>query len=482
MQHIIKIILLLLTVKVLNAQQIAMYSHYFYKPMVYNPAYTGTDDAPNAMFINHTQWAGFKGAPQYNILTFDGNFKNKNTGLGVVIISDRKGLTSRIGGNLNYSYKLVVNTKTHLLFGISAGVINQKIDFSNAITETSNDPSLFANTQQKTTFDANAGLAFVWDKFEFGFSIPQLANNKIAYISNTDVRTYYTQARHYMGTAKYKFIVSKAKDISITPLALVRYIPQTPFQFDANINLDWKNKFWIGATYKSNYAIGAVAGVTLYNRLSIGYSYDFITGNIGKYSGISHEIMLNFKFIKKKKEIIDTSSVAQEDDADFKAYFTSRDLNKLIIQQLIKKIEILLDKGNATPTEINALQEEIASFLDTESSDKNTQKLLKEYYNTLNQSKEELTALIKGVILFDTKNVNKGYENIIIKVTDLETKTITAICKPNSKTGTYFIILKLGKKYLITAEKEGYQTYSKEFTTKLNFTSYEINQEIRLKQ
>ena len=126
MQHIIKIILLLLlTVKVLNAQQIAMYSHYFYKPMVYNPAYTGTDDAPNAMFINHTQWAGFKGAPQYNILTFDGNFKNKNTGLGVVIISDRKGLTSRIGGNLNYSYKLVVNTKTHLLFGISAGVINQ---------------------------------------------------------------------------------------------------------------------------------------------------------------------------------------------------------------------------------------------------------------------------------------------------------------------------------------------------------------------
>ena len=480
MQHIIKIILLLLTVKALNAQQIAMYSHYYYKPMVYNPAYTGTDDAPNAMLINHTQWVGFKGAPQYNILTFDGNLKNKNTGLGVIIISDRKGVTSRIGGNLNYSYKLVFNTKIHLLFGISAGVINQTVDFSNAVTETSNDPSLFANTQQKTTFDANAGLAFAWDKFEFGFSIPQLANNKITYISNTDLRTYYTQARHYMSTAKYKFILSKVKDISITPLALVRYIPQTPIQFDANVNLDWKNKFWIGATYKSNYAIGAVAGVTLYKRLSIGYSYDFITGNIGKYSGLSHEIMLNFKFIKKKKEIIDSSMIAEEEE--YKNNFTSRDLNNLIIQQLIKKIEILLDKGNATPTEINALQEEIGSFLNTESSDKNTQKLLKEYYNTLNKSSEELTALIKGVVLFDTKNTNDSYEKIIIKVTDLETKNITAICKPNSKTGTYFIILKLGKKYLITAESEGYKTYSKEFTAKLNYTSYEINQEIRLKK
>lgn len=480
MQHIIKIILLLLTVKALNAQQIAMYSHYYYKPMVYNPAYTGTDDAPNAMFINHTQWVGFKGAPQYNILTFDGNLKNKNTGLGVIIISDKKGVTSRIGGNLNYSYKLVFNTKTHLLFGLSAGVINQTINFSNAVTETSNDPSLFANTQQKTTFDANAGLAFVWDKFEFGFSIPQLANNKIAYISNTDLRTYYTQARHYMGTAKYKFIVSKVKDISITPLALVRYTPKAPFQFDANVNLDWKNKFWIGATYKSNYAIGAVAGVTLYKRISIGYSYDFIIGSIGKYSGLSHEIMLNFKFIKKKKEIIDSSMIAEEEE--YKNNFTSRDLNNLIIQQLIKKIEILLDKGNATPTEIQALQEEIGSFLNTESSDKNTQKLLKEYYNTLNKSTEELTALVKGVVLFDTKNANQGYEKTIIKVTDLETKIITAICKPNSKTGTYFIILKLGKKYLITAENEGYQTYSKEFTTKLNYTSYEINQEIRLKK
>ena len=452
--------------------------------MVYNPAYTGTDDAPNAMFINHTQWAGFKGAPHYNILTFDGNLKNKNAGLGVIIVSDRKGVTSRIGGNLNYSYKLVFNTKTHLLFGISAGVINQTIDFSNAVTETSNDPSLFANTQQKTTFDANAGLAFVWDKFEFGFSIPQLANNKFTYISNTDLRTYYTQTRHYMSTIKYKFIVSKEKKISITPLVLVRYIPQTPFQFDANVNLDWKNKFWIGATYKSNYAIGAVAGVTLYKRLSIGYSYDFITGNIGKYSGLSHEIMLNFKFIKKKKETIDSSMIAQseDDDEDFKNYFNSHNLNNLIIQQVIKKIEVLLDRGNATPEEIHALQEEISAFIDSESSDKNTKKLLKEYSSALNKSQDELTALIKGTIVFDNKKSINSYEKIIIKVTDLETKNIISICKPNSKTGAYIIILKLGKKYLITAEGEGYKTYSKEFTTKLNYTSYEINQEIRLKK
>ena len=61
-----------------NAQQVGMYSHYFYKPMVYNPAFTGTGDATNVMFISRAQWSDFKGAPQLNIATVDGSLMNKN--------------------------------------------------------------------------------------------------------------------------------------------------------------------------------------------------------------------------------------------------------------------------------------------------------------------------------------------------------------------------------------------------------------------
>lgn len=458
-----------------------MYGHYFYKPMVYNPAYTGSDDAPNAMLLNHTQWAGIKGAPQYNILTFDGNFNNKHTGLGVIITSDRRGVTNRIGGNICYSYKLLLTKKMRLLLGISAGVINQSINLSNAIIESTNDPSLFTNSQQKTTFDANAGIAYIWDKFEFGFAIPQLANNKLAYTSGMDTRTYYTQARHYMGSLKYKFLLSKQKNISLTPLALMRFVPNAPFQFDATLNLNWKDKFWIGGTYKSNYAVGAIAGVNLFKRLSIGYSYDFITGSIGKYAGLSHEIMLNFKFIKTKKEAIDTSSLEQDDDEDFKAYFTSHNLNNLITQNLIKKIEALLDRGNATAEEVHQLQNEIAEFLNSELSDKTTQKTLKEYYNTLNKSQEEVNVLVKGTVVLGHNNNADSYSKITIKVTDLETHQNIALCKPNAKTGTYFLILKPGKKYTIEAVGEGFNTYLKDFNPKNSSSSYETSLEIYLK-
>ena len=81
----LNILLFVLISSILYSQQVVMFNHYFYKPMSYNPAYTGTSDAPNLMLINHTQWTGFKGGPQYNILTFDENVINKNTGLGISI-------------------------------------------------------------------------------------------------------------------------------------------------------------------------------------------------------------------------------------------------------------------------------------------------------------------------------------------------------------------------------------------------------------
>ena len=116
MKSVLKIFVFALMMRMLYSQQVVMFNHYFYKPMVNNPGYTGIDDATNVMLINHTQWTGFKGGPQYNILTFDGNFLNKNTGLGLTIVSDKKGINTRIGGNVSYSYKLKFKDKIYLRF------------------------------------------------------------------------------------------------------------------------------------------------------------------------------------------------------------------------------------------------------------------------------------------------------------------------------------------------------------------------------
>ncbi len=322
----------------LNAQQIGVFSHFFYKPMVYNPAFTGAGDEANAMLISHSQWTGFKGAPQLTLFTLDGNFMEKKAGVGLQLISDRKGITNRVGGNLSYSYKLKLNDETHLAFGLSLGIIDQTYDFSKSIVETGSDPVLFPDSQHKTAFDGSFGLALNWKDLEFGFAVPQILGNKIKFADNTsNVRDYYIQERNYMTSVKYKFLISKEKGISISPLALVRILPNTPLQYDGTVTMDWYDKFWIGASYKSAYAVAANAGFCVYKQLYVGYSYDFITGSIGKYSGISHEIMVNFKLGKNRRPapVPDVIPEKQKPVVDNKVYEDK--MNEL--QEQLKKNE-----------------------------------------------------------------------------------------------------------------------------------------------
>jgi type IX secretion system PorP/SprF family membrane protein len=234
---------------------------------------------------------------------------DKKMGLGLELISDKRGINKKMGGNLFYSYRINLNENAHLSMGLSLGIFDQSLDYSQAIVENTADATLFSGSEHKTTCNVNAGLAFVWKGLEAGAAIPQAVGNRISF-NNTNVQAYYTQVPHYMGSLKYKFFISRDKGITIAPQALIRFVPNTPLQYDGHIHFDWNKRFWLGAAYKSNYAVAVNAGLSIHKQLSIGYSYDIITGAIGTYSGMSHEIMVAFQFGQNKK--IRTKPVAQD--------------------------------------------------------------------------------------------------------------------------------------------------------------------------
>ncbi|MGZ3866162.1 MAG: PorP/SprF family type IX secretion system membrane protein [Bacteroidia bacterium] len=355
-----------------RAQQVGMYNHYFYKPMIYNPAFTGSGDETQATLISRAQWTGFQNAPQLNMFVLDGPVKEKKVGLGLMLISDRKGINQRTGGNILYSYKISFSEDAHLLLGLSLGVINQTVDFSKAVAENYNDPTLFAGAQQKTTLDGNGGLAFVWKGLEVGASAMQILGNKINYPDNVGTRANFQQIRHYTGSLKYKYYFSEEKGLSLAPQFLARIVPGTPLQFDGNLNLDWRDKFWVGATYKSSYALAVNAGVCIHKKLSIGYSYEIITSSIGKYSGISHELIANFKFGGRKKDPeVEKEEVAKEvkslkNDSilehrtDSLKDALSESQNK--INQLNKKIDEQSKAQQQTNEQIKALEKSISEI------------------------------------------------------------------------------------------------------------------------
>ncbi len=489
-----------------NAQQIGAFSYTYYKPMLINPAFTGHNGYYNAMIISRTQWAGFKGAPQLNTVLLDGNLKNRNMGLGLGLLSDKRGISNRVGGNIYYSYRLKLNKDAFVMFGVSAGVVNQSFDFSKVITETYTDPMLLTNSQSKVTFDANAGFAIIWKTLQFGFSVPQLAGNKIVFKGDT-TSSSYLQDRHYMGYVKYKIYLQKEKGISIDPQAIVRIVPNAPFQYDAILNFDWNDKFWVGATYKSKYAVAANAGFRIKQHFYVGYSYDFIVGNIGKYSGMSHEIMLNFKFGKgdqkesapiadrEEREPIEKVSpptppetpatppenkIVEKDSVETPPL---QDLTTLLLLNLIKEIETILDNPNATPLQILDLKNRISAFSNSDFVDASMKNKVDQYTSKLKLPEQTSPDIVvKGNIVLEGSPEPANYSAVTITVVIKESQETVGTYTCNSKNGKYLLILRPDEKYQIIVENEDYQIYMEDLFYPSNTENKEVIQVVRLKK
>jgi len=286
----------------MEAQQISLYDHYFYNPIIYNPAFTGDKGFTNIMLVSRSQWTGFDGAPKLNMVAADGNIFNKKVGIGAVLLSETKGINERIEGSFLFSYKVTISDDSYLRFGIEFRAINHKINFSQAIVKDAFDPTLLTTNQSRINFDGNVGVSFAWKELKVGVGVDQILKNKTSFLKEVGSDISYTPSYHFMNSIKYRVPIIKDKNISVVPQALVRFVPNAPLQYEISANLDWNKRFWVGGAYKNKYAISVNAGVSLMQRFDIGYSYDIITSDIGRYSGISHELMINFRFANSEKK------------------------------------------------------------------------------------------------------------------------------------------------------------------------------------
>jgi type IX secretion system PorP/SprF family membrane protein len=73
---------------------------------------------------------------------------------------------------------------------------------------------------------------------------------------------------------------------------MLKYQPQAPPEADVNLNVLYKQRFWLGAGYRSGDAIVGMLEYQVNPMLRIGYAYDMTTSLLRSYSGGSHEVMI----------------------------------------------------------------------------------------------------------------------------------------------------------------------------------------------
>jgi len=421
---------LILSALSMVAQQLPFSSQYYANMFVANPAFTGTAENTNAFITHRSQWTGIAGAPQTSYLTVDGPIEAKNIGLGLKLYSDVTDITSRMGAFANYSYKLKINDDNNLFIGLSAGILNNRIDFSKAVVRDTDDPFLFTEAQSKTVFSADLGLAYVWKKMEVGFCVPQLLGNKIRYRTDDGDKSYFYLSRYYLGSIKYTFDVVKEKEITAYPLIMVKGAQGAPFQYDINAVLDWKKYGWVGITYHSNYAIAASIGLR-YKNLAIGYAYDLGIGQIKSYTGSSSEFLLRYTFGNNRSPEAPPAVQTEEAATDS------------LTENLLRK---LMAKTDTSQAEIERLKAELAKVRSGNSnhSENLTEKLMRVASHDDYQD-ENGAPIVAGYYVvvgafgtdinagkFKSANLIKGYTNTMIlqsKATKNYLVTVTRVDK-----------------------------------------------------
>ena len=79
-----------------KAQQVPLYSAYYFNKFLINPGLAGFDDQYQVYAFYRTQWTSLPGAPVTRGGTFEGSFWKDRSGVGLHVINDNTDIINEL--------------------------------------------------------------------------------------------------------------------------------------------------------------------------------------------------------------------------------------------------------------------------------------------------------------------------------------------------------------------------------------------------
>jgi type IX secretion system PorP/SprF family membrane protein len=305
---------------IIRAQQRPQYTQYIFNNFLLNPALSGMENYTDLKIGHRQQWQGIKGAPTTTFVSaqmvlgdkylwrnalslpengdppMGRNYTQNYTaspahhGIGFIGMNDKAGPLSFLDLAVTYAYHLKLQNTLNLSVGTAIGISRTSIDVNALILENPNDPALSNAGKTQVKPDLSLGVWLYGARFFAGASVQQILQQDISFSPE------YNQGRevgHYFLTAGYKLFVDD--EISATPSLMLKKVGNIPISYDANIKVAFKDRFWLGGSYRKGDSFAALAGINFSNVFNITYSYDYATSRLRSYTSGSHELVLGFQ-------------------------------------------------------------------------------------------------------------------------------------------------------------------------------------------
>lgn len=292
------------------------FSQYYAAPLYLNPAFTGTASDHRLIANHRNQWPNISNGFVTYAFSYDYNLADANSGLGLMVVTDRAGTANLRSTLLNfqYSYKVNLNDKWVLSSGLNFGVGFRNIDFNKLVFgdqlafdrdgNVPTDDPVLSNINSSTYFDFGGGFLAYNRKFWLGFSAWHLNRPNRSLIDEEAQIPIKTTFHGGVRIPLYNGPFKRDRVAALAPSFV--YKQQGPFDqldlgayflYDPVVIGLWYRGIPIQQNVKDNISQDAVVVILGFqlSKIEISYSYDLTVSELGPIGGGAHEIALRYK-------------------------------------------------------------------------------------------------------------------------------------------------------------------------------------------
>ncbi|MCV9929478.1 type IX secretion system membrane protein PorP/SprF [Flavobacterium sp. LS1R49] len=297
-QNIKKIftIITMLSVFGAMAQQDPQYTQYMYNTLTVNSAYAGSLGHLAITGIYRTQWVGLEGAPKTASFSLDTPL-GKRVGLGLSVVSEEIGPSEEQYIDANFSYTIQSGLTHKLSFGIKGGGRVLNIDWTKG-SYRDPDAQFRENITNKFLPVIGAGLYWHGERDYIGLSIPNFMTRE-RYDYDDIADDLVNQRMHLYLIGGIVFDLSA--NTKFKPATLFKYVAGAPLIADFSANFMFNDCLTLGVSYRTSDSVSGLFSLQITPQILVGYTYDYTTTELQNYNSGTHEIMLRFELVSRKK-------------------------------------------------------------------------------------------------------------------------------------------------------------------------------------
>lgn len=300
MKKSITALIIILFHGVILAQQMPVSENYYMDKYALSSSYAGHFNSGSVFTSFRSDWTGIKGGPKTLRLSYSDKLIT-NAAWGGKIIYDKAGIFDQLYVMGTYSYSLKIVEEHKLLLALSAGIYQNRINF----TDYYNNPNYNidpAMTQQdvssKLKFMSDFSALYLFRGIEAGI---MFANINFGDAKYNEVDVTYKPFVNYQLHAAYSWQINDRWNIN--PLAYFRGGKFISSQIGIASMVKYQNKIWGSLSFRDPGIWGFGFGAKIAKGIEFSYNFNFASSvALNIYNNHEISIGVNIKDLVKKTE------------------------------------------------------------------------------------------------------------------------------------------------------------------------------------